>query len=127
MTVVVALILSLLTSPNPQHDSFPAPKFVKRTVWDDLADCESGDWVNGGEYFVEDSARWDMQPHTLHSYIFEGGLQFHPQTWDAYKPDNYPEAAWQASRGQQIIVAERVLEDQGWGAWPVCSRMIGLR
>src|SRR5690606_32019027 len=27
-----------------------------------------------------------------------------------------------ATRGQQIVVAERVLANQGWGAWPVCSR-----
>src|SRR5690606_20551051 len=31
-----------------------------------------------------------------------------------------------ATRGQQIVVAERVLANQGWGAWPVCSRKSGV-
>ena len=31
------------------------------------------------------------------------------------------------SREQQIIVAERVRARQGWGAWPECSRKLGLR
>jgi hypothetical protein len=33
----------------------------------------------------------------------------------------------QASRTQQIAVAERVLAAQGWKAWPACSRKLGLR
>ena len=35
--------------------------------------------------------------------------------------------AHQASREEQIVVAERVLAQQGWGAWPACSRKLGLR
>jgi hypothetical protein len=31
------------------------------------------------------------------------------------------------SRSQQIKVAERVLQKQGWKAWPVCSRKLGYR
>ena len=33
--------------------------------------------------------------------------------------------AHNASREQQIVVAERVLAKQGWGAWPACSRKAG--
>ena len=29
-------------------------------------------------------------------------------------------------RQQQIIVAERTLAQQGWGAWPACSASLGL-
>lgn len=88
----------------------PAPSgAVSGSVWDRLAVCESsGNWAS-----------------TVG--LYEGGLQFHPQTWDAYKPAGYPEAAYQASREQQILVAERVLAQQGWGAWPACSRKLGLR
>jgi hypothetical protein len=39
----------------------------------------------------------------------------------------YPEVAWQATRVQQIQVGRRVLAEQGWQAWPVCSRRLGLR
>lgn len=85
----------------------PCPKPV-RTVWDRLADCESnGNWA-------------------INAY-HDGGLQFHPTTWTNYKPKGYPAYAWQASREQQIAVAERVQAVEGWKAWPVCSRRLGLR
>jgi hypothetical protein len=76
-------------------------------VWDKLAMCEStGDWsINTGNGF-------------------SGGLQFTPQTWRAFGGKGQ---AHQASRDEQIAVAERVLEAQGWGAWPACSRKLGLR
>ncbi len=79
------------------------------STWDRIAQCEaSGNWRS-----------------TVG--LYEGGLQFHPSTWDSYKPRGYPSAAYHASREQQILVAERVLARQGWGAWPSCSRKLGLR
>lgn len=82
---------------------------VNGDVWDRLAECEAhGNWAS-----------------TVGT--FEGGLQFHPSTWDAYRPESYPSAAYEATREQQIAVAERVLADQGWAAWPACSRRLGLR
>ena len=79
------------------------------TVWDALAKCESGgNWSHrGGRY--------------------HGGLQFHPGTWRAHKPGGYPAFAYQATREQQIAVGKRVQQSQGWGAWPHCSRVVGLR
>ncbi len=76
-------------------------------VWDRLADCESGgDWAaNTGNGFY-------------------GGLQFVLSTWAANGGSGMPN---QASREQQISVAERVLASQGWGAWPACSAQLGLR
>ncbi len=76
-------------------------------VWDRLADCESGgDWAaNTGNGFY-------------------GGLQFVLSTWAANGGAGMPN---QASREQQISVAERVLASQGWGAWPACSAQLGLR
>lgn len=102
------------------------------SVWDRLADCESGNWVDGGASFEEGSARWYWaRPGTevppWGTTIHHGGLQFHPGTWDAFKLDGYPARAYDATREQQIAVAEIVLERQGWEAWPVCSRKIGLR
>ena len=77
------------------------------TVWDKLAQCEStGNWsINTGNGF-------------------SGGLQFTKSTWRAFGGEGL---AHQASREEQIIVAERVLAQQGWGAWPACSRKLGLR
>jgi uncharacterized protein YukE len=77
------------------------------SVWDRLAECESGgDWgiATGNGYY--------------------GGLQFDANTWAAYGGSGY---AHQASREQQIAVAERVLAAQGWAAWPACSAQLGLR
>lgn len=78
--------------------------------WRSLAECES----NG---------RWDYNGGSG----FDGGLQFHPGTWSAYKGPGDPPEAWMASRKTQIRIAERVLADQGWAAWPACSKKLGLR
>ena len=77
------------------------------TDWDAIAKCESGgNWsTNTGNGFY-------------------GGLQFTHSTWRAHGGTGM---AHQASRAQQIAVAERVLANQGWKAWPSCSRKLGLR
>lgn len=100
--------------------SAPDPE-PARSVWDRVADCESGEWTGDGG-FVTASANWSAT-----AGLFEGGLQFHPDTWDGYRDPGMPGAAYDASREQQIVVAERVLAEQGWKAWPVCSRKLGLR
>lgn len=113
--------------PPTEPDLEPAPlPSTGRDVWDDLADCESGSWVDGGRSFVEGSARWHLDEGT-----FRGGLQFLPATWTWLAPDvlgpDAPSSAHLATIAQQKQVAERVLELQGWNAWPTCSRRLGLR
>lgn len=105
---------------EPEPASPPDPEPV-RSVWDRVADCEAGEWTGDGG-FVEASANWSATAGR-----FEGGLQFHPDTWDGYRDPDMPAAAYDATREQQIVVAERVLAEQGWKAWPVCSRKLGLR
>ncbi|TXG88966.1 DUF3235 domain-containing protein [Rhodococcus rhodnii] len=77
--------------------------------WDRLAQCESG-------------GNWGI--NTGNGY--QGGLQFSPSTWNAHGGGEFAASANNASREQQIVVAERVLENQGWGAWPSCSSSLGL-
>ncbi len=86
----------------------PAADAAPDSTWDRVAQCEStGNW-------------------SIHSGNgFSGGLQFTPSTWRAFGGGQYALMAYQASRAQQIAVAERVLAGQGWGAWPVCSRKAG--
>lgn len=103
----------------------PAAPAAGGSVWDRLADCESGDWVDG--WPQPGTARWDYGLSFSHGDSFEGGLNFHPGTWDAFKDAGMADHAGNATRAQQIMVAERVLAAQGWGAWPVCSGMLGLR
>jgi LysM repeat protein len=76
-------------------------------VWDRLAQCESG-------------GNWGTNTGNGYS----GGLQFAPGTWRA---NGGTGSAHNASRAEQIRVAERVRASQGWGAWPACSSKLGLR
>jgi nucleoid-associated protein YgaU len=73
--------------------------------WDAIAQCESGgNWaINTGNGFY-------------------GGLQFTLSTWRANGGGGNPV---NATREQQIAVAERVLKSQGIGAWPVCGKHAG--
>ncbi len=73
--------------------------------WDAVAQCESGgNWaINTGNGFF-------------------GGLQFTLSTWHANGGVGNPA---NATREQQIAVAERVLTSQGIGAWPVCGKRAG--
>jgi len=57
---------------------------------------------------------------------YYGGLQFSDQTWDSFGGERYAPTADQASRQQQIAVAERVLAEQDWGACPTCSQKAGV-
>lgn len=101
--------------PEPEPKPEPEPAPAMSVNWDVLAECES-------------HGEWDYGPHSgWGSGMFEGGLQFHSDTWDAYKPSGYPKAAYQASRTQQINVAEKVLDEQGLKAWPACTKALGWR
>lgn len=79
----------------------PPPPSDGDVDWDAIAQCESG-------------GRWDLDS------TYDGGLQFHPDTWLGYGGGAYARYAWQATRAQQIAIAERVLRGQGPGAWPNC-------
>ncbi len=72
--------------------------------WDRVAGCESG-------------GNWAI--NTGNGY--HGGLQFSPGTWSGHGGGEYALVAYQASKEEQIAVAERVLASQGKGAWPSCG------
>jgi hypothetical protein len=79
------------------------------TTWDRVAQCESGGaWSadQGNGYY--------------------GGLQLDQADWEAYGGLEYAPRADQASRSQQIAVAEKLLDDQGLAAWPTCGPLSGL-
>ncbi len=87
----------------------PAATAAPDSDWDALAQCESG-------------GNWSI--NTGNGY--HGGLQFSPSTWSGYGGEEFAPYAYQASREEQIVVGERVLAGQGWGAWPSCSSQLGL-
>ncbi|MET9356177.1 transglycosylase family protein [Streptomyces sp. NPDC006617] len=78
-------------------------------TWDKVAACESTD-------------DWDI--NTGNGYY--GGLQFTQSTWEAFGGTRYAPRPDLATKEQQIAVAEKVLDTQGPGAWPVCSERAGL-
>lgn len=113
------------TPPPPRDPADALDTAIDPEVWDRVADCESGDWDADGVP-RPGSARWDYGLEFDHGDIFQGGLNFHPDTWDAFREPDMPEHAGHASRVQEIEVAEQVLEAQGWQAWPVCSEMMDV-
>jgi resuscitation-promoting factor RpfA len=98
-TAGVAAVSPLLAS---------APAHADSVNWDAIAQCESGN-------------NWSTS--TGNGYY--GGLQFSQGTWNAYGGGKYAATASQASRSEQIAVAEKVLAGQGIGAWPVCGQRAG--
>lgn len=98
----------LCTAPPTTTDPFPdVPGTPSDETWDRIAACESnGDWAietgNG----------------------FSGGLQFTLTSWRAVGGFGRPS---QASRDEQIYRADLLWLEQGWPAWPACSRKLGLR
>ncbi|MCJ0976659.1 transglycosylase family protein [Rhodococcus sp. ARC_M12] len=72
--------------------------------WDAVAQCESG-------------GNWSI--NTGNGYY--GGLQFSQSTWTANGGTGSPA---NASKAEQIRVAENTLQSQGPGAWPTCGKQL---
>jgi LysM repeat protein len=83
----------------------PAFASAQPTNWDAVAECESG-------------GNWSID--TGNGY--RGGLQFKQSTWEANGGSGNPA---NASREEQIRVAENVKATQGMGAWPTCGKRGG--
>jgi LysM repeat protein len=77
--------------------------------WDAVAQCES-------------SSNW--ADNTGNGYY--GGLQFSSSTWEGFGGTAYAPRADEATPSEQMAIADKVVAAQGWGAWPVCSRVAGV-
>ncbi|MCU1680067.1 MAG: transglycosylase [Amycolatopsis sp.] len=102
----------ILTQPKPKivkvgSKAPPNPVIGDGSAWDRIAACESG-------------GNWAI--NTGNGYY--GGLQFDKQTWNAYGGSQYAALPSQATREQQISVAEKVRDGRGgsYSAWPVCGQ-----
>lgn len=100
-------------SAKPAKTTYSQPKkqvnypAVGNSVWDSLAQCESG-------------GNWGI--NTGNGYY--GGLQFTLSTWRGVGGSGYPH---QASREEQIYRGKILQARSGWGQWPACSAKLGLR
>ena len=98
--------------PTPPPVAVAPPRVVTYdgdTVWDDLAQCESG-------------GNWAI--NTGNGYY--GGLQFSYGTWQGYGGGEFAEYAHEATREEQMIVAERLHAARGFQPWPACRVKLGL-
>jgi resuscitation-promoting factor RpfA len=108
-TLVSTAVITAATAAPVIATAAPSDAATVRT-WDRLAQCES-------------SGRWHI--NTGNGYY--GGLQISASTWKGYGGHRYAALPNRATKAEQIRVAERIKNGQGWGAWPVCSARIGLR
>ncbi|NLG55322.1 MAG: DUF348 domain-containing protein [Rhodococcus sp.] len=86
------------------------PPVQNGAIWDALAQCEAG-------------GNWNI--NTGNGYY--GGVQFDQNTWQRQGGLKYAPRADLATREEQIAIATRTQQTQGWGAWPSCSSRIGVR
>jgi resuscitation-promoting factor RpfB len=109
-------IVELLTLSSSSGSSSSSVRPPRRTtsatrgtaVWERLARCESnGNWQ-----------------HRSGNGLYYGGLQFHPDTWRTVGGTGMPH---EASKAEQIRRGRILQARLGWGQWPACSRMLGLR
>lgn len=75
--------------------------------WDKMAQCETG-------------GKWDAPGLT-----YQGGLGIYYANWSHYGGREFAPTAGQATREQQIIVAERIRAEYGFSAWG-CAKTLGL-
>jgi resuscitation-promoting factor RpfA len=107
-TRTVGLAAAPLAAAIPFAMTSPAQAATANT-WERLAGCESG-------------GNWQI--NTGNGYY--GGVQFSDGTWDGNGGDKYAPRADLATKGEQMLIAEKVLDARGWSPWPACSSRLGL-
>ena len=112
VTMEATLVAVPVAAPAPAAAAAPAQPaatYSGNSVWDDLAQCESG-------------GNWSI--NTGNGYY--GGLQFSLSTWNGYGGAEFAEYPHEATRAEQITVAERLRAARGYQPWPACRDKLGL-
>jgi uncharacterized protein YabE (DUF348 family) len=98
-----------LISEVPVKEAIPYVEFYGTKYnpqWDKMAQCETGgNWSASGQRY-------------------QGGLGIYFQNWNHYGGREFAPTGGQATKYEQIIVAERIREEHGWHAWG-CADEIG--
>ncbi len=105
-----AVVDETLVSEVPVKEAVPYVEFFGtkyNPLWDKMARCETGgNWSASGQEY-------------------QGGLGIYWRNWNHYGGRDFAPTAGQATKFEQIIVAEKIREDHGWHAWG-CADRIGL-
>lgn len=117
VTLLATAALSLLA---PSATASPTPPLPGAEATRYTYDCSRADGPWACLAHCESSGRWDA--NTGNNYY--GGLQFYQPTWVEHGGLAYAPRADLATREQQIKIAQNVLRNQGWKAWPVCSKKV---
>lgn len=95
---------STYVEPPPAE---PVAGLPPDSYWDRMAQCETG-------------GNWQHFPYGT----WTGGLGIYNQTWLGWGGGEFAPTAGQATKEQQIIVAERIAADVGYSAWG-CVHTVG--
>ena len=107
----VGVVAAAVTAPLAITGSAMAsPSAPSNSTWDKLAKCES-------------TSNWAADTGNG----FKGGLQFTDSTWKEFGGKQFATHPQDASREEQIAVAKKVQKEQGWAAWPTCTKKLGFR
>ncbi|MEV7521417.1 transglycosylase family protein [Streptomyces sp. NPDC091371] len=80
------------------------------STWDKVAQCETG-------------GNWN---HVQTGSPYYGGLRISFDIWGIYGGGQYATFPYQATKQQQILIAEKILAGQGEQAWRICGPAAGL-
>ena len=100
----VGLATAPLAAAIPFAMSSPAQAATTNT-WERLPSCESG-------------GNWHI--NTGNGYY--GGVQFSDATWDSNGGERFAKRADLATKAEQIVIAEKVLDARGWSPWPALQQ-----
>ncbi len=125
--ILISITMLALAAPaaaakrTPYEASWRNP--INRNLYR-LAVCETG-----GKRGQNGKPDWDHRARSEHQgHYYEGSLGFLDTTWDAFKPNGYPDGAHQATAAQQYLVGRRLVARYGgYSSWPACSVRLGLR
>ena len=100
VTTVGTKVTAPAESSSSSSSSGGAINLAREAMWVRIAECESGN-------------RWDI--NTGNGYY--GGLQFNLQTWRSVNGQDFAAYPHQASRAEQITVANRLYAIRGTSPW----------
>lgn len=102
IAIATAVLQSCVPTECAPDTPAPAPAVAWTVNWDRVAQCESG-------------GNWSHRPVTNSSGTYSGGLMIGHQWWPKFGGTAFASAPYLATKEQQIIVAENIVDAQGGG------------